>query len=579
MKMMNNLSIDRFKTIFFDIYPDAQAVYDKIIARIPAGSLASEPKWLKRNDNLGISLYVDLYAGDFKGLIEKIPYWQDMDINLVHLLPIQKVSQGENDGGYAVADYRDTNARFGTLTDFKAFITACDKAAIRVCIDYVINHTADSHQWAKRALAGEQIYRDYYYFFSDQAIVDAYESTLPEVFPKVAPGNFTYLPNLKQWVMTTFYSFQWDLDYRNPHVFYEMLDILMYYGKLGVKMIRLDAIPYIWKELGTNCRNLDNAHRILQMFRIVMAHCYPDVALLGEAIIYPPIIPSYFGEKDKPECHLLYHASYMVETWNALATADARFLDLPPDVENANWIRYVRCHDDIGWGLNPVKLEQFGIDAQLHKEYLMAFYKGDFAGSFARGDYYEYDRSIMDARNTGTMASLCGLENALVNDDQPEIELSLRRITLLYALMILRSGIPMLYAGDDWGILNDNSYLDNPDKKRDARWLHRVAFPWQLLNQTGGVHWQVNQQLRQIIAVKRRHFKSEIVKESVLNTDQAALFALQIDMVDQTLYLIANLSADELNCEVTALDDTYQLKAYDWRLINHKNISLSYQIV
>jgi glycosidase len=475
--------------------------------------------WMHSSETVGMMLYVDLFADNLKGLISKSDYFTDLGVTLIHLMPILKPRMGENDGGYAVQDYRDIDPRIGNMEDFMEMVGHFHQKGIRICIDYVINHTSDDHEWAIKAKSGDETYQKYYLMYDDDVIPRQFENTLPEVFPKVAPGNFTYNENLSKWIMTTFYTYQWDLNYRNPQVFHDMVDNLLFMANAGVDLVRLDAIPYVWKALGTDCRNLPEAHMILSLFRDIISYCAPSTALLGEAIIAPELIIRYFGSEDKPECHSLYNASYMVEIWNSLATRDARHLALMPEYElptGITWINYARCHDDIGWGLDLDKTRSLGFDPQAHKQFLIDFYLGVFNDSFSIGELYEFNPRTGDARNSGTLASLAGMEKAIKTHDHYQMELSIKRINLINALYLLKKGIPMIYSGDELAQLNDYNYKEEIDKRNDSRWLHRPKMKWHLLdkiNQPLTPTSQVYNSIRKIINLRKSLCPYDVIQQ------------------------------------------------------------------
>jgi len=514
--------------------------------------------WVDATDTVGMMLYVDLFAQTFEGLTNRLSYFKDLGVNLVHLMPLLAPREGENDGGYAVRDYRQVNAKLGDLAEFEGMIQKGKSEGLKFCIDYVVNHTADDHKWAIAAREGDVRYRDYYHIFSDKDVVSAYEAHLPQVFPKVAPGNFTYLPSLNAHVMTTFYPYQWDLNFANPRVFHEVVENLLYFANLGIDMIRLDAIPYIWKALGTNSRNLPQVHTILRLFRALVGYVAPSCALLGEVIMSPHLIRPYFGTQAHPECHVLYHADNMVALWNSIATRDARHIEAVQNPQNdvqGAWMHYARCHDDIGWGLNEGHLRSLGFDPQMHKQFLIDFYYGTLPGSFSTGELYEYDPLSGDARNSGTLASLAGLEKALKDSDAYQVELAIKRIWLIHAILLLRPGIPMLYSGDEYGQLNSWNYTNDKVKSHDSRWLHRVPFNWDMVESADGlVHdvkrpftWsfdraaqQVYWGVRALIHLRRTLFSADALKkEMVIHQGNNALLVLAID---NDYILLFNLS-------------------------------------
>jgi len=545
---------------YLRLYPNQKHAFDELLEMISRSYnerrqnlfINDSPDWIHSTNTVGMMLYVDFFNKNIAGLYEKIDYFKNLGITLIHLMPLVEPRIGENDGGYAVKDYRKINPQLGDIESLKKAINIFHENGIRICIDYVVNHTSDDHEWAIKAKSGIKEYQNYYYMYDDYTIPRQYESTMNQVFPKVAPGNFTYIKDLNKWVMTTFYPFQWDLNYRNPKVFEEILSILLFYANLGIDVIRLDAIPYIWKTIGTSCRNLPEVHVILKIFRTVLADFSPSTVLLGESIVAPEIIVRYFGSNNGLECDLLYNASYMVEIWNSLATRDARHISHMPIINHelsTEWINYARCHDDIGWGLDESKLRELGFDPFMHKQFLIDFYLGNYPDSFSIGELYEYDPITKDARNSGTLASLAGLEKALAEKDLYKLELALKRINLINALVLLRKGIPMIYSGDEIGLLNNYDYKNDPKKKHDSRWLHRQNFDWSKLDnieKCDSIERQILCNLKRLIALRTAHsLGSIIISEKIIQVENKHILIIQ-QFRDEgnELLLIFNFSED-----------------------------------
>jgi amylosucrase len=575
MNIQDNSYMDKIKKKYMMLYPESRSALDTLLKTLETFR-NNRPRDLKQRDlerchwihaaeTIGMMLYVDLFSDDLKGLISKSDYFESLGITLIHLMPVLKRRHGENDGGYAVSDYHAIDPKIGDLKDLIDVIAHYHVKGIRVCIDYVINHTSDDHEWALRAKAGDKIYQGYYFMFDDKIIPNQYERTLPEVFPVVSPGNFTYNKLIDKWIMTTFYPFQWDLNYRNPLVFAEMVSNLLFFANIGVDLIRLDAIPYVWKTIGTDCRNQPEAHLILSLFRDIIEWCAPSTGLLGEAIISPEIIVKYFGTDKDPECHILYNASYMVEIWNSLATRDTRHISLMPDYNienNGEWINYARCHDDIGWGLDIEKTWSLGFNPHDHKQFLIDFYLGIFEGSFSSGELYEFNPKTKDARISGTLASLAGLEKAILNSDQYQLELSIKRISLINALFILKKGIPMIYSGDETGQMNDYTYHEVYEKKHDSRWLHRSKMRWEVIKNPENicdVHTQIFHNTKKMIKIRKELYGiTGISKEQILHQRNNHIMVLQqhICKDDSNIILFFNTSEDR------QWIDTSDLKRY-----------------
>ena len=445
------------------------------------------PDWFRQKDMLGMMLYIDNFAGNIKGVSAKLPYLKECNVNCLHLMPFLDTPKGRSDGGYAVADFRKVRPDLGTMKDLAALADKCHKNGMNLCMDFVMNHTSEDHEWAKKARQGDGEYMSRYFFYNNREIPDEYEKTVPQVFPTTAPGNFTWLPDIGHYVMTTFYPYQWDLNYGNPRVFNEMMYNFLFLANQGMDVIRIDAVPYIWKELGTPCRNLKQVHTIVRMMRMIAEIVCPSVVLLGEVVMEPEKVVPYFGTVEKPECHMLYNVTTMASTWHTIATADTRLLKHQMDIvtrlpKDYVFLNYLRCHDDIGWGLDYEWLKQFGIAEAPHKKYLNDYFRGYVEGSDARGELYNDDPVLQDARLCGTTASLCGLEAAGFEQNEEKTAQAIQRIEMLNAYLFIQSGIPVIYSGDEIGQVNDYSYKESEDydRRSDSRYIHRGHFRWDL---------------------------------------------------------------------------------------------------
>lgn len=443
------------------------------------------PDWFKEKEMLGMMLYIDNFAGDLKGVERKLSYLKECNVNCIHLMPFLDTPKGKSDGGYAVADFRKVRPDLGTMKDLARLTEKCHENGMNVCMDFVMNHTSEEHEWAKRARAGEGEYMSRYFFYDNGDIPARYEETVPQVFPTTAPGNFTWLPEIGHYVLTTFYPYQWDLNYRNPRVFNEMMYNFLFLANQGMDIIRIDAVPYIWKELGTSCRNLKEVHTIVRMMRMIAEIVCPSVILLGEVVMEPEKVVPYFGTVEKPECHMLYNVTTMATTWNSIATRDIRLLKKQMDIvsrlpKQYTFLNYLRCHDDIGWGLDFDTMKQWGMEEPSHKRYLNDYFTGKIADSISRGELYNDDPVTQDARFCGTTASMCGIEAAGFEGNAEKMQTAIQEDLMLHAYMLTQSGIPMLYSGDELGQVNDYSYKEDAEKISDSRYLHRGVFQWTL---------------------------------------------------------------------------------------------------
>ena len=494
---------DELKWLYYELYHcDAQA-YDYFTdmlyrcwneraesLRMMDRAREAFPDWYKGHDLTGMLMYVNAFAGTLQGVRKKLDYIADCGVNYLHLMPLLESPKDRSDGGYAVSDFRKVQPELGTMEDLRELAEDCHARGIAVCLDFVMNHTSEDHEWARRAKAGEKDYQARYFFYDSWEIPNAYEQTVPQVFPTTAPGNFTWCPEAGKVVMTTFYPYQWDLNYMNPTVFNDMTDNMLNLCNHGVDIIRLDAVPYIWKALGTSCRNLPQVHTLVRIMRMVCEIVCPGTLLLGEVVMEPSKVVPYFGTVEKPECHMLYNVTTMATLWHTVATKDVRLLAhqmrqvfaLPHEY---TFLNYLRCHDDIGWGLDYGFLRQFCQEEVAHKRFLNDYLTGKWEGSKARGELYNDDPRLGDARLCGTTASLCGVEAALESGDRAALTAALRLDATLHAFMFTLSGVPVLYSGDEIAMLNDDAYHSDPLKAGDSRYLHRGDMDWAAAKKRG----------------------------------------------------------------------------------------------
>lgn len=499
-------------TMFEELCQEMQCFYMERIEELKEldQKRIENAKWYRKNDMLGMMMYIDNFSKDLQGLQKKIEYIESCHVNYIHLMPFLDTPKGRSDGGYAVADFRKVRPDLGTMEELREVTKRCRKKDISVCMDFVMNHTSEDHAWAKRARNGEREYMDRYFFYENYDIPAQFEQTVPQVFPTTAPGNFTYLPEMGHYVMTSFYPYQWDLNYRNPRVFNEMMYNFLFLANVGIDIIRIDAVPYIWKELGTDCRNLKQVHTIVRLMRMIGEIVCPAVVLLGEVVMEPSKVAPYFGTLEKPECHMLYNVTTMATTWHTVATRDVRLLKKQMDILNElpkeyTFLNYLRCHDDIGWGLDYQTLRTWGMEEVPHKTYINEFFLGNVDGSFSRGELYNYDPVTKDARFCGTCASMCGLEKAVAENDEKQIEEAIKRILMLHAYMYTQSGIPVLYSGDEIGQLNDNQYHNDSAKAQDSRYIHRGKFQWDLaekISERGTVQERIFRGLEELTKIR-----------------------------------------------------------------------------
>ncbi|MDJ0738756.1 MAG: alpha-amylase family protein [Gammaproteobacteria bacterium] len=473
----------------------------------------ADHEWFLSQEWVGMALYTDGFAGNLQGLRSHLSYLQELGVNMVHVMPILKCPQGASDGGYAVSDFRDIDERAGSLTDLQELATDMRRRNMLLTLDVVVNHTSDEHLWAQWSRAGDGHYQDYYYIFDNRDVPDMFEETMPEIFPETAPGNFTYDETMQKWVMTVFNSYQWDLNYSNPAVFIEMLDIILFWANQGADIVRLDAVAFLWKKIGTTCQNEREAHLILQLMKDCSQVTAPGALFIAEAIVAPVEIIKYFGEDAviAKECEIAYNATFMALLWESVATKSAKLLNqgirsLPDKLDRATWLNYVRCHDDIGLGFDDADIVRAGYEPFAHRRFLVDYFTGVYDASPARGQPFGVNDKTGDARISGALASLVGLEEAIDHKDEDAISNSINLILLLHSMIMAFGGLPLLYHGDEIGTLNDDSFRKDLAKAGDNRWMHRPKIDWdkaELRHRHGTVEERIFSGLQRMIAVRK----------------------------------------------------------------------------
>ncbi|WP_353654098.1 alpha-amylase family protein [Arthrobacter sp. NEB 688] len=435
------------------------------------------PDWLQEPSMVGYAAYTERFAGDLRGVGERLGYLEELGVTYLHLMPLLRPREGDNDGGYAVADYREVRADLGTMEDLTALADSLHERGMSLVLDLVLNHVAREHEWARKAREGVLRYRSYFHVFPDRRLPDAYERTLPEVFPDFAPGNFTWDDELDGWVWTTFNSWQWDVNWGNPDVLVEYAQVVLDLANRGVDVLRLDAIAFMWKRLGTDCQGQPEVHALTQVLRAVTRIACPAVVFKAEAIVAPTKLLAYLGEREHTGkvSDLAYHNSLMVQVWSMLAARDVRLAahalgSLPPKPASATWLTYLRCHDDIGWAIMDEDAAAVGVTGPGHRQFLADWYSGDFWGSPARGLVFQFNPETGDRRTSGTAASLVGLEAARTPE---ELDLAVAALRLAHAVVVGWGGIPVIWSGDELGQVDDPDWALEPGHEDDNRWAHR----------------------------------------------------------------------------------------------------------
>ncbi len=520
----------------------------------------AQPDWYLQKNMLGMACYVDLFAGDLAKLKDRIGYLAELGVTYLHLMPLYKSPEGDSDGGYAVSDYRTVDPALGTTEDLRELAEALADAGICLVLDFVFNHTSDEHEWATLAKQGDAEHQEYYYMFPDRTLPDAYEENLREIFPQVRRGNFTWDDQSQRWVWTTFNSFQWDLNYGNPAVFNAITGEMLFLANLGCSVLRLDALAFIWKEMGTNCENQAKAHSLIKAFNACLQIAAPAVVFKSEAIVHPDEVVKYI---DPDECQLSYNPLLMALIWESLATRKTQLLTesmrksfaIHPDCA---WVNYVRCHDDIGWTFDDTVAHHLGVNGYYHRHFLNAFYTGRFEGSFAQGVAFQENPSTGDCRVCGSAASLAGLEQAKQLDNPVYTEHAIARLLLMHSIILSIGGIPLLYSGDEIGLLNDYSYQQDPTKQHDGRWVQRIALEQADIakaKDTSQPEAKLAQGLQEMIKIRKQQPLFGHTETHILQTNNQHVFAYaRHDEAGNTLLALCNFSEHGQHLDRRILD-------------------------
>jgi amylosucrase len=524
--------IDTISHLYREVYgqhPQSDKMFQELVSSIIKGyrergtdliqrddEKADKGVWFLSNELMGMSLYVDRFAGNLSTMPSKLPYLEDLGVNFLHLMPIFESPEGESDGGYAVSDFRKVDNRFGKLEDLIALRKHMQQKDMYLMLDIVLNHTSHRHEWAEKAKSGDKHYQDYFYMYDDRWLPNQFDEKMPDIFPESSPGNFTWNEACQKWVMTVFHHYQWDLNYTNPIVFREMLDNILFYANLGVDVLRIDAPAFIWKQTGTTCQNLPQAHTLLRLIKRCVAVAAPGMALLGEAIVAPREIMKYFGTGSftAKECDFAYNATHMALQWDMLASGDTRVMlaaqhEILQKPYGTTWINYTRCHDDIGLGYDDYMIEHAGKAPYEHRKFLKEYfsYSSGQWDSPARGALFSSNPKTGDARISGSLASLCGLEKAVWENNTAAIRESINKILLMQSHSFFLGGLPIIFYGDEVGYTNDYSYQQDPGKSYDNRWMHRPVIDWdknKRIHEQGTIEHVVFQSTKKLISLRKQ---------------------------------------------------------------------------
>ena len=542
----------------------------------------TEPDWFHSNRMMGGVCYVDLFAGNLEGVRTHIPYFKELGLTYLHLMPLFRAPEGNSDGGYAVSSYREVNPSLGTMKELRTLATELRAEGISLVLDFVFNHTSDEHPWALEARQfPDDEDRNCFFLFPDRTMPDAYTATLREIFPDQRPGNFTWVQDAGtngRWVWTTFHSFQWDLNYANPLTFERMAAEMLFLANQGVEILRLDAVAFVWKRLGTVCESLPEAHELVRAFNAMARIAAPAMLFKSEAIVHPAEVATYI---DPAECQLSYNPLLMALLWESLATRNTQLLRRSMEhwfaiPEGCAWVNYVRSHDDIGWTFDDADAGSLGINGYDHRRFLNAFYTGRFDGTFARGLPFQENPKTGDCRISGTAASLAGLEKALNEEGATEVERALKRVLMMYSVALSFGGIPLLYLGDELAMLNDYSFASDPAKAEDSRWVHRPRLDSVRLdsrNDPDSPAGTLFAQLRRMILLRKTEPVLAGSQTEFLNAGNDHIFAYRRDRGDGELIALVNVTEQQ---QTTSLLNTHE---FWFELISGGTVTASGSVV
>ena len=573
--------ITQLGSVYVD-YPTFAAFIQKLIAKMYASyserpaelkaldkKRAKNPTWFQSQKMVGGVCYVDLYADNLAGLRAQIPYFKSLGLTYLHLMPLFKAPLKNNDGGYAVSSYREVNPQLGSMADLKALSHELREAGISLVLDFIFNHTANEHEWAQKCLAGDNHFADFYLLYPNRKMPDLYEKNVREIFPEEHAGAFSQLAD-GRWVWTTFHSYQWDLNYANPNVFLAMACEMLFIANQGAEILRMDAVAFLWKKLGTDCENLPEVHTLIQAFNSVAKIAAPSLLFKSEAIVHPDDVIKYISQS---ECQLSYNPLQMALLWSTLATREVNLLSQALSNRNSidadcSWVNYVRSHDDIGWTFSDEDAQQFAINGQMHREFLNDFYLGKFPGSFAQGVPFQENLKNGDCRISGTTASLAGLGQG---DDY-----AVARILAMYNVVMTTGGIPLIYLGDEVGVLNDLSYLKYKSRAADSRWVHRVAKNQALHEQALiGKHTpaaQLFKGLQRLIGLRKKTKALAGGSLQTLSLHNPSVLAYVREHAGERVCVLANFSEkpQQVNVTHTALENCVKLDLVTNQKVNIK---------
>jgi len=518
----------------------------------------ADPLWFLSENVVGGVLYVDLFSDNLAKLDDHISYFKKLGLTYLHLMPLFAVPREDNDGGYAVSDYRAINPDIGTMEELSKLAAALRNEGISLVLDFVFNHTSDEHIWARKAKSKDLDFMAYYHTYPSRDLPDQFQKHLREIFPAVRKGSFTWCEEMGRWVWTTFNSFQWDLNYANPEVFRAMAEEMLFLANQGVEVLRLDAVAFIWKKLGTNCENQPEAHTIIRAFNAMAKIVAPCLLFKSEAIVHPDDVIRYLHPD---ECQLSYNPLLMALLWEALATREVKLLEYSmrnryPTPSGCTWVNFIRCHDDIGWTFDDQDARNIGIDPVGHRAFLNKFYTGQHPGSFAKGVPFQFNADNGDVRISGTLSSLAGLEDAIEKQDSELIEQAVRRVNLLRSILVSIGGIPLLYVGDEWGMLNDYTYLTDPEKASDSRWVHRSRKRWNAredLTDQDTLEWRFFQEMVKLFSLRKTLPALQNGGMEVIHTGNPHLFGYLRAFGDQKILIVNNFAQDPQNMDADHL--------------------------
>ena len=529
----------KIESLWGDLYGDEKLYLEKLkeLLKERKQEVNYQPEnfnW--HQEGVVYSLYVDLFAEDFKGLTERLDYLNELGINTLWLLPILKSPMV--DQGFDISDYYQVRKELGSNQDFFNFLKKAHEKNIKILFDIAVNHSSDQHEWFQNAKKTKDArYRDFYIWNDSK---DKYKDTRL-LLKGISNSNWTYNKETDDYYFHRFYDIQPDLNYKNPEVLYEMIKAFTFWRAQGVDGFRMDAAPFLWKKEGTNCENLPETHKVLKIFRNAFDYIAESTVMIAEANQMPEDVIEYLGEGD--ECHVVYNFPIMPRIFLSIAENDTSYLEKQLEVVNnlqepkgTAWFTFLRCHDELT--LEFVTEQERDL---MNKHYLK-----DESWTFRDGE---------------------GISGRLYDLVDKEV----KKVLLAYSILFSIKGTPIIYFGDEIGMENDVDYYHKMNDKygyTDSRYLNRGPFDQKkkdtAVNKPESDAGIIYRGLKDMIDIKNK--QSELFKIEPEYDSKNNLLISKRKLKDKRLTIVNNLSGKEKGYK------QYNLKPDEYLWILEENL-------